>query len=121
MDFFDPTNVARLIGLVVPLLVALVSKKVADGGVKGWLNVALSALAAVIATLIGADGGWAWMAFLNAWINAFIVGIAAYYGVYKPNGLTQSVTRNTANFGVVSLLGYRGSKRPEVEVKAPAA
>ena len=90
----DPVEFARLLGILVPLAVAALAKSTAPKGLKAVLNVALAALAGVIGTLVGADGEWDWGAFFDAWLNAFVVGIAAYYGVLKPTGIAPSLARN---------------------------
>jgi len=98
----DPVEFARLLGLIVPLAVALVTKKFAPSALKSVLNVALAAVAATVATVVGVDGGWDWNAFFDAWLNAFVVGIVAYYGALKPMGIADSVIDATSRFGVGS-------------------
>lgn len=99
-DLNDPTAVARLIGLLVPLAVALVTKRVASQGLKGVLNALLSAIGGSVAYLVTKDNGYDFEGFVNAVASAFVVSITAYYGVYKPTGLTGSVADATANFGL---------------------
>lgn len=95
----DPTNLARLLGILVPLLVALVTKKVASQGLKGVLNLLLSAVAGSTAYLVAHDGGYNFEGFFNQTLDAFIASITAYYGLIKPTGLAGTVAEKTANFG----------------------
>lgn len=98
----DPTNLARLLGVLVPLLVALVTKKVASQGLKGVINLFLSAVAGSTAYLIAHDGGYNFEGFFNQTLDAFIASITAYYGLIKPTGLAGTVAEKTANFGLGS-------------------
>ena len=103
MNFFDlenATTTAQLLGLVIPFLVAIVTKKVASSGLKGVLNLVLSAIAGSTVYLVAADGGYDVQGFVNATMNVFIVSIATYYGVTKPTGLTETVQNVTSGFGL---------------------
>lgn len=103
MNFFDlqnATTVAQLIGLGVPLLVALITKRFASSGLKGVLNLVLSAIAGSATYLVAADGSYDVTGFVNATLNVFLVSIAAYYGVYKPTGVSASIAANTSRFGL---------------------
>lgn len=100
MEFWnDPVELARVLGLLVPLAVAFVTKSTATPQIKSVANIILSALAGVTATLVGADGGWDWAGFFNAWFNAFLTGIVAYYGAYKPIGVSGGVADATRSIG----------------------
>jgi hypothetical protein len=99
----DVLNVARLLGVLVPLLVALITKRFASSAVKSIANLVLSAVAGVVAPIIAGDklpnsiGE-----VFNAILNAFIVSIVAYYGLFKPTGAADAVASSTAGFGLGS-------------------
>ncbi len=95
----DPETVVSLIGLLVPVVVAIVSKRVASAGLKGVLNLLLSAVAGSVAYLVTEMGTYDLAGFLGATLNTFIVSIVSYYGLYKPTGITDNVNSATANFG----------------------
>ncbi len=103
MDFFnlgDPATASRFIGLAIPLLVALVTKRVASRGLKGVLNLVLSAVGGSAVYLVAKDGGYDVEGFVNATLNAFVVSVATYYGVYKPTGVSAKLQNKTAGFGL---------------------
>jgi hypothetical protein len=98
----EATNVVRLLGLLIPLLTALLTKKLASQGLKAVVTLISSVLLGSIAYLVAADGGYDWEGFVNAFINAFLPAIAAYYGLWKPTGVAGTVANKTARFGVGS-------------------
>lgn len=97
--YLTPTTLAALIGLAVPLLVALLSKTHASDGLKVILNLVLTAAGSVALTLVGGEGAFAWAAFVNAWVAAFVTSVTAYYGAYKPSGISGGVQTATGAFG----------------------
>lgn len=99
LNLSDPTNVVRALGLLIPLLTALVTKKVASQGLKSVVTLVLAAITAGAAVLVADDGGFALNAFVNAFINTFVPAIAFYYGLLKPTGLAGSVANATEFFG----------------------
>lgn len=97
-----PEVVARLLGLLVSLLVAVATKKYASSTVKATLNVALAAVLGALSVLVTANGHYDVSAFINAALNTFVVDIAAYYGLYKPAGIADAVQHKTRKVGVGS-------------------
>lgn len=89
-----------LVGTVIPLLVALVTKEVASSGVKGVLNAVLSAIGGALTVYVAAGGAVDVVGMAHAGIETFVVSIATYYGVYKATGLSTKVQAKTANVGV---------------------
>ena len=100
-DFATPANVVLMVGIFVPVLTALIVKKVASSEVKSISTLVLSAILATIGTVVGNDGGWAWRDFGNAFLSVFIPAIASYYGFWKHSVVTRVVTEKTENFGVL--------------------
>lgn len=96
----DALNVVRLIGLLIPIATAALTKYRAPSSVKSVVTLVLSVLTGTIATIAATDGGWDFSGFLNNFINAFVPAIAAYYGLFKPTDVTGKVGRATANLGV---------------------
>lgn len=103
VDWFnlgDATNVVRIIGFLIPLVTALVTKSVAAPGLKSVVTTVLSAITAALAVLVAPDGhAFAWQSFINAFINAFVVAIASYHGLWKPTGVAGSLANATRLFG----------------------
>jgi hypothetical protein len=91
MEFFQSVNVlAVLVGIVLPALVALVTKQLATSRLKSLTLIGLSAIAAVLTPLVGSD-----VVDLQAVFSSFAVifgtGVLSYYGVLKPTGVTDSI------------------------------
>lgn len=95
----DAATLTRLLGLLVPLLVATITKKYASAGLKGFLNLVASAVVGSLVYLVAENGGYDWTGFVNASLDTFMTSIIAYYGVLKPTGLAGSFTNATAGFG----------------------
>lgn len=106
------TILTMLIGLGLPLLVALVTKDVAPAWVKVGLLALLSAISGAVTSLAGTLPttltGWQHLA-LNI-LMTFAMAVAADIGAWKPAGTTPAITRKTSHFG----LG-RGNARPLAE------
>lgn len=96
----DAGNVSRLIALVIPLLVAAITKRGASSGLKGVLNAVASAITGSVSYLVGADGGYNFTGFFNATLNVLVVSMASYYVILKPTGLTDKVDAKTGDFGI---------------------
>lgn len=107
IDFLnlDAASASRLIGLVVPLLVALLTRRWASDRLKSVLNVLSSAVLGSAVYLMAADGGYDLEGFFNSFLNTLVVSIVSYYGFYKPTGVAGSVAEKTEGFGL-------GSDRP---------
>jgi hypothetical protein len=90
----DLTNVQVylpiLVGVVLPALVALVTKQVASSRFKSITLIALSAVSSVLVPQIGVDAVDL-KAVLNNFLLIFGSGVLAYYGVLKPTGATEAV------------------------------
>ena len=98
----DTTNLVRLLGLAIPLLTAVLTKRFAGSRLKSIVTVALTTLTAVVASFAGDADGRGWNEFAAAYFNTFVAGIAAYYGFYKPAGVTDGIARATSKFGLGS-------------------
>lgn len=125
LNLSDPTTVVRILGLLIPILTAVVTKRVASQGLKSVVTLVLSAVTAGVAVLVADDGGWAWQAFVNAFINTFLPAIAMYYGFWKPTGVAGSVAAKTEHFGVgpspVLETADKGQESPPAAAGAPHA
>ncbi len=125
LNLSDPTSVVRVLGLLIPILTALITKRVASQGLKSVVTLVLSAITAATAVLVSDDGGYAWQAFVNAFINTFVPAIVMYYGLWKPTGLAGSVSAKTENFGIgsppVLETGDKGQESPPAAAGAPHA
>lgn len=96
----NATNLVRLLGILIPLATAIITKQVAASGLKSVVTLVLSILAGTIVYLVSVDGGYAIGGFFNAFMNAFLPAIASYYGFLKPTGIAGSFAATTAGFGI---------------------
>lgn len=87
-------------GTVIPLLVGLVTKKVAAQGLKAVLNAALSAIAGALSVAIAANGHILLGAVVTSMLTTFIASTAVYYGVWKPTGVAGTVADVAPHFGL---------------------
>ncbi len=90
--------IAIVSGVIIPLLVALISKADASSGLKAVLNLGLSAIAGSLAQLAIPNTNW------QSWILSFAItwgtSIVSYYGLHKPVGSAPAVTNATSSVGV---------------------
>lgn len=80
-----------LTGTGLPMLVALVSARVASGGVKATILAALSAVAGFLLDLQNVGGDFAAMslsASASAAVTVFLIGVGAHFGLLKPLAVT---------------------------------
>lgn len=106
-------HVIIYIGMVITLLVPVITKLNAPAQIKALANIVLSALGAVLYTLVSSNGnGYAWGNFGLAFGSVFVVSTLTYYGATQPLGIALAVHNVTPTIGF-------GSPAPVV-VTAPA-
>lgn len=82
-----------LLGVILPLIVALVTTRVTSPAVKAWLLAGLSAVTGILteyAHSIGA-GSFDWWAAITTWLGTFLVAVGTYYGLWKHTPITDSL------------------------------
>ena len=84
--------------MVIPMLVAVLTRAQASAGLKSILNVLLSALASVLQQLI--PGTFEWVPFFVNWLVTFVFNVGVYYGFYKPTQVAPALNRSTGSFGI---------------------
>jgi peptidoglycan/LPS O-acetylase OafA/YrhL len=85
-------------GVVVPLIVALVTKRYADSGIKSLINLVLSATVAAVATLVNDTEHIAnefWGALTVAWTTS----ISTYFGLWRRT-IAPRIAEASREFGV---------------------
>lgn len=102
----DLTNVQVylpiVVGVILPAVVALVTKQLATSKFKSLVLVGLSAVSSVIVPLIGATT-YDIKAIINNFLVIFGTGVLSYYGLLKPQGVTEKIQSATPNFGAGSV------------------
>lgn len=90
----DLTNVQLylpiLVGVVLPALVALVTKQLASSRFKNLALIGLSAVSAVVVPLVGATT-YDLKAIVNNFLVIFGTGVLSYYGILKPQGIPEKI------------------------------
>lgn len=81
--------VSLLVGTLIPILVALVTKSTAQPGVKAVVNLALSAVSGFGAEYIN-SAHFVWQQALLTTVVTFVVSVATYYGLWKPTNVAGS-------------------------------
>ena len=99
-EVFDVVTVSRLLGVIVPILVAVLAKSGASTQVKVWLNVVAAAILGAIAPVLAGATDYTFAMLINSVINTFLVSVAAYFGVFKPTGAADAIQQKTGTFGI---------------------
>jgi len=73
-----------LVGIVLPLLVALVSAQVASARLKSSLLLLLSAIAGYLTTLLASDADVNWKTVGTAVLTIFVTAVASFFGFTQP-------------------------------------
>jgi len=91
-----------IIGVAIPLLVALVSRQKLNATVKALLLLLFSTIAGTVTSVLGTLpttlSGWE-HALLNI-LMTYIAAAGSYLATWKPAGTTAAISRATANFGI---------------------
>lgn len=80
-----------LIGVFIPILVALVTKSTAPAGVKAVVHLALAAVTAFLTEYVN-DPDFVWQQALLSTVMTFVVGVALYAGLWRPTNLAGSAS-----------------------------
>ncbi len=88
----DVATVGVVLGTVIPILVALVTKRVASPGTKAVVNLLLSAIAGALSVLVAEAQGTVVeleaSAFVASVALTWVTSVATHYGLLKPTGIT---------------------------------
>lgn len=86
--------IAILLGIVFPLLVALVTKRVTSSKTKGLLLAAISVAAGLLAeisTALTTGTSFDPVAWLVVTLTALVAGQTTYSAIWKPTGTTKAL------------------------------
>lgn len=101
----DVATLSLIVGVVLPILVGVVTKELASGGLKATLLALFSGVAGLVNGAINADGVFT-RESLYAAATTWVIAVATYYGYWKPTGAAQKVAQATDKAGI----GVGGSK-----------
>jgi|SRR6478735_6167461 hypothetical protein len=85
----DLLLINAIVGIVIPALVALLTKAAAPDWVKAVVNLLLAAIAGVLTPMVasGTDD-IDWKVTGLTILQVFVLSVVAHYGLLKPTGLT---------------------------------
>lgn len=95
----QPLQLVHLVGALIPLLVALVTKRFAAPWVKVAVNLVALALAASIVYVARDTGGYDLAGFVNAFVNALVADVVAYFGALRYTAVL-AIERRTGHVGI---------------------
>lgn len=85
----DLLLINTIVGIVLPVLVALLTKAAAPDWVKAMASLLLSAVAGVLTPMLTAgDNPVDWKLVLITILQVFVLSVVAHIGLLKPVGLT---------------------------------
>ena len=96
----DLTVLNFLIGSVIPLLTALLTKFSASSTIKAVFSLGLSIGVGVVNTLVAADGKASIGVLAASAITVYLAHGVSYNNLLKPTGLAGSVKNVAPNFGL---------------------
>lgn len=96
----DVTLLTFVLGSLVPLLTAVLTKVRASSGVKAIVNVLLSVVTGTASYWLLHDGKSTLVGLATAAITAYLASGVTYEHLWKPTNVAPSLHKNTAEFGV---------------------
>jgi hypothetical protein len=99
----DQYWLTMIIAVVLPALVALVTKQVASPNIKAVLLLLFAAIAGTFTSIQANGGTFDLKDAAVATILTFVIAVGSHFGLLKPLSLTGSagaIQMKTANFGV---------------------
>lgn len=102
----DVTVLSRLAGFVIPIITAVVTKKLASSQFKALTTLVFAVVLSGVTTALAADGQVVLGTWLDSMFWTFVTAAAAYYGLWKPTGAT----------GAIASFWPTGIGTPKIEV-----
>lgn len=85
---------SMLVGILLPILVAVVTTRLTHPGAKAMLLALLSAVSGILGEYLAHPSGFDWRVAGLAWLGTFLVAVATHYGLWKPTGVASYVQTN---------------------------
>ncbi len=93
MIAFDTYWLTVVVAVLLPALVALVTKQTASGTVKALMLSFLSLLAATLTQILQAGGAFNWQLTLRDFAVTYVIAVCVHFGLLKPMSITGSSGR----------------------------
>ncbi len=93
------TALSVIVGAVVPLVVAILTKENASSRVKSIVNAVLAAVVGGLTTVIHLGGSVSWETTVLDIGLAYAMSGTSYRSMWKPTGIAPALARRTARLG----------------------
>lgn len=100
----DVATLSALVGVFLPILVGIVTKELASGGLKATVLALFASVSGVATGAIQAGGAFTQEAVFAGFIT-WIIAVSTYYGYWKPTGAAAKVAEVTKAVGVGGIAG----------------
>lgn len=90
MITFDTYWLTVIVAVVLPALVALVTKQTASGTVKSLVLLLLSGLSATLTQILQNSGQFDWQLTLRDFAVTYVIAVCVHFGLLKPLTITGS-------------------------------
>jgi len=82
--------VTLIVGVLLPILVAIVTKYESSPRVKSVVLLVLSGVAAVLNSWLSTPNGFDWQQAIWGAVTTFVIGVASLFGLWKPTGVNDA-------------------------------
>lgn len=106
------TVLSACVGVILPVLVGIVTKKLTSPAVQAVLLAFFAAVSGFLSQWLAAINGGApfsWQVAAFTWLMTFVTAVATHYGFWKPTGVSSAVQSK----GGVTILADHRRKRDE--------
>jgi hypothetical protein len=98
---FDTQLLNGLAGTIIPLLVAVATKRLASGKTKSLVMLGLSVLSSAVTVALGEpEHGWPLYDYLFSVGQTVLAAGVSYNNVWKQLGTTDAIATSTASVGI---------------------
>lgn len=86
--------VTLIVGVLLPILVAAVTKYEASPKARSLLLLVLSAVTGVLNSWLSTPNGFDWQQAIWGAVTTFIIGVATLFGLWKPTGVNDAAKKS---------------------------
>lgn len=98
MITFDTYWLTIVIAVILPAIVALVTKQAASGTVKALTLSFLSLVTATLTQILNSGGSFDWQLTLRDFVVTYVIAVCVHFGLLKPMSLTGAEGRIQSTF-----------------------
>lgn len=82
-----------IVGVLLPILVAVITKEITAPRIQALLLLVLSAVSGVLSSWLAAPSGFDWAQAIWAAVTTFIIAVATLFGLWKPTGVNDAAKK----------------------------